>query len=93
MSIRIPEQAKLYYAMLRIRLIEEVLAEAGATIEDVVKITAYITDMDRYAEYAEARAEAFPKNLPASATVSTPVLVNSSLLVEVEATAEIGSGA
>ena len=27
MSIRIPEQAKLYYAMLRIRLIEEVLAE------------------------------------------------------------------
>ena len=73
--------------------IEEVLAEAGATIEDVVKLTAYITDMDRYAEYAEARAEAFPKNLPASATVSTPVLVNSSLLVEVEATAEIGSGA
>ena len=73
--------------------IGEVLAEAGATIEDVVKITAYITDMDRYAEYAEARAEAFQKNLPASATVSTPVLVNTSLLVEVEAIAEIGSGA
>jgi 2-iminobutanoate/2-iminopropanoate deaminase len=70
--------------------IKAVLTEAGATMDDVVKITAYITDMDRYAEYAEARGEAFPRNLPASATVATPILVNPNLLVEVEAIAEIG---
>ena len=72
--------------------IEAVLAEAGATMEDVVKITAFLTDMSRYAEYAAARTEAFPNNIPASATVATPTLVNSDLLVEVEAIAEIGSG-
>ena len=72
--------------------IRAVLAEAGATMEDVVKITAFITDMSRYADYAGARAAAFPNNVPASATVATPTLVNDDLLVEVEAVAEIGSG-
>jgi reactive intermediate/imine deaminase len=72
--------------------IQAVLAEAGATMEDVVKITAFLTDMSRYAEYAAARTEAFPNNIPASATVATPTLVNSDLLVEVEAIAEIGCG-
>lgn len=72
--------------------VRQVLAEAGATMEDVVKILAFITDMDQYAAYAEARSEAFPNNIPASATVSTPVLVNPDLLVEVEAVAVIGCG-
>ena len=72
--------------------IQAVLAEAGATMEDVVKITAFLTDMSRYAEYAAARTEAFPNNIPASATVTTPILVNNDLLVEVEAIAEIGCG-
>lgn len=72
--------------------IQAVLAEAGATMEDVVKITAFLTDMSRYAEYAAARTEAFPNNIPASATVATPTLVNPDLLVEVEAIAEIGCG-
>lgn len=67
-----------------------VLAEAGATLDDVVKITSYITDMSRYGEYAAARAEAFTGNLPASATVSTPALVMPALLVEVDAIAELG---
>ncbi len=69
-----------------------VLAEAGATMEDVVKLTAFITDFSRYPDYGAARAEAFPNNIPASSTVATPALVNPDLLVEVEAIAEIGSG-
>jgi enamine deaminase RidA (YjgF/YER057c/UK114 family) len=72
--------------------IRAVLAEAGATMDDVVKITAFITDMGRYADYAAARAEAFPNNIPASATVATPTLISPDLLVEVDAVAEIGSG-
>ncbi len=71
--------------------VRAVLGEAGASLDDVVKITAFITDMSRYADYAAARAEAFPNNIPASATVATPSLVNPDLLVEVEAVAEIGS--
>ena len=70
--------------------IRAVLAETGAAMDDVVKITAYITDMSRYGAYAAARAEAFVGNLPASATIATPALVMPELLVEVEAVAEIG---
>jgi enamine deaminase RidA (YjgF/YER057c/UK114 family) len=79
-------QARQTFANIR-----AVLAEGGASMDDVVKITAYITDMSRYAEYAAARAEAFGGGaLPASATVTTPALVMPDLLVEIEAIAELG---
>lgn len=72
--------------------IEAVLAEAGATMADIVKITTYVTDMSRYAEYSAVRAEIFPDAGIASATVSSPRLVREEYLVEVEATAVIGCG-
>ena len=80
-------QARQVFANIR-----TVLAQAGATMDDVVKITAFITDMRRYAEYAAARAAEFPNHVPASTTIATPALVNPDLLVEVEAVARIGSG-
>ena len=80
-------QARQVFANIR-----AILAEAGATMDDVVKITAFITDMNQYAAYAAARAEAFPNNVPASSTVSCPLLVSPELLGEVEAVAGIGSG-
>ena len=40
--------------------IAAVLAVGGATLEDVVKITAWLTDMERYGEYNDARAAALP---------------------------------
>ena len=73
--------------------IRAVLAEAGGSMDDVVKITSFITDMSQYADFAAARTEAFPSNIPASSTVATPELVNPDLLVEVEAVAIIGVGA
>jgi reactive intermediate/imine deaminase len=72
--------------------IRAVLAVADATIEDVTKITSFITDMSRYGEFAAVRTETFRNNLPASSTVTTPALVKPELLVEIEAIAEIGSG-
>jgi reactive intermediate/imine deaminase len=73
--------------------IEAVLAEAGATMEDVVKITTYITDMTRYPEFSAVRAEIFPNAGMASATVACPELVRPEFLVEVETIAVKGSGA
>ena len=69
--------------------ISTVLAVGGATLNDIVKITAWLTDMDRYSDYNDARAAAFPNNLPASATVMSPQLVVPGLLVEIEAIAVI----
>ncbi len=70
--------------------IKAVLAEAGATMEDVVKITTYITDMSLYAEFSAVRAEVFPNAGMASATVAGAQLVRSEFLVEVETIAVKG---
>ena len=69
--------------------IAAVLAEGGAALDDVVKITAWLTDMDRYGEYNDARTAAFTNHLPASATVMSPRLVLPGLLVEIEAIAVV----
>jgi enamine deaminase RidA (YjgF/YER057c/UK114 family) len=57
------------------RNIREAPASAGASMDDVVKITAYMVDMTRYGEYAKARSEAFPNGIPASTTVCKSVPV------------------
>ena len=72
--------------------IESLLAVAGATMADVIKINTFLTDMSQYGEFSKARNEAFPAGVPASASYSTPALALPSLLVEVEAIAIIGSG-
>lgn len=55
--------------------IERTLREVGAEMSDVVKINAFVTSLDDYAEYAEARAERFGEQLPASATVQVAGLL------------------
>ena len=72
--------------------IESLLAVAGATMTDVIKINTFLTDISQYGEFSKARNEAFPVGVPASASYSTPALALPSLLVEVEAIAVIGSG-
>jgi 2-iminobutanoate/2-iminopropanoate deaminase len=72
--------------------IEAVLAVARASMKDVVKITTYVTDMSRYADYSAVRAEVFPNADIASATVAAPTLVRDGFLVEVETIAVVGAG-
>lgn len=72
--------------------IEAVLAVAGASMKDVVKITTYVTDMSKYADYSAVRAEVFPDADIASATVAAPTLVRDGFLVEVETIAVVGAG-
>lgn len=71
--------------------VAEVLAEGGATMDDVVSITAWLTDMSLYADYNAARAAAFPNTQPTSATVHSAQLVLPGLLVEVAAVAILGA--
>ena len=72
--------------------IEAVLAVAGASMKDVVKITTYVTDMSRYADYGAVRAEVFPDADIASATVAAPSLVRGGFLIEIETIAAVGAG-
>ncbi|HSZ06447.1 MAG TPA: RidA family protein [Solirubrobacteraceae bacterium] len=55
--------------------IERTLQAAGADISHVVKINAYVTSLEEYPAYAQARAERFGELLPASATVQVAGLL------------------
>jgi 2-iminobutanoate/2-iminopropanoate deaminase len=62
------------------------LEKAGATMNDVVKITGYVTSTEDYPAYDLARGRAFAGNPPSSATVQVAGLANAARL-EVEAVA------
>jgi len=72
--------------------IKAILAEGGATMDDVVKITVFLTDINTYPDFAAARGQAFPNRRPTSTAVATPALVLPDMVVEIEAIAELGSG-
>jgi enamine deaminase RidA (YjgF/YER057c/UK114 family) len=65
--------------------IRGVVEAAGGRMEDVAKITCFLTNMEDYAAYAKVRLETWPANPPASSTVGVSALVRPELVVEVEA--------
>src|SRR5207249_5050797 len=62
------------------------LAAAGATLNDLVKTTTYVTDIDEFFKHVDVRMEYFGA-LPTSTTVEVRRLAHPDLLVEVEAIA------
>ncbi|MEX2625298.1 MAG: RidA family protein [Ilumatobacteraceae bacterium] len=60
------------------------LAEAGASLADVVKTTCFLTDMDTFATFNAAYAEALGDHRPARSTVAVAGLP-AGMAVEVEA--------
>ncbi len=72
--------------------IERALRKAGAEMSDVVKINAFVTSLEDYGAYAEARAERFGHAKPASATVQVAgLLVGAS--IEIDAVAFVPESA
>lgn len=70
-----------------------IVAAAGATMQDVVKITAFLTNLADYPVYNRVRSETFPTNPPASSSVIVASLVRPEFLVEVEAIVHLPSQA
>ena len=79
------------YAQARqtLRNIERALAEAGATMRDVVRTRIYLTDIERWEEAARAHAEAFAEVKPASSMLEVSRLAEAAMLVEIEAVAVV----
>ena len=69
----------------------DLLDHAGSSMNDVLKISAYLISDADYARYNEARHRWFSDNLPASSTVVVASLVKTGLVVEVEAIASVQS--
>ena len=65
--------------------IRGVVTAAGGKMEDVAKITCFLTDIANYGAYSKVRGETWPNDPPASSTVVVAGLVRPEFLVEVEA--------
>ena len=72
--------------------VKTVLEAAGATIDDVVKVTVYVTNVkDQLAPIHEVRAKYFKNDYPPSTLVEVKGLVSEDLLIEIEAIAVVAS--
>ena len=69
--------------------IQTIVEAAGATMQDVVKITTFIVNIDDYPAFSQVRSETFPADPPASSTVVVAGLVRPEFLVEVEAVVRV----
>jgi 2-iminobutanoate/2-iminopropanoate deaminase len=69
--------------------VKSVLREAGGGMDDVVKVTVFITDMGLYDEIHEVRRRYFGEPYPASSMVEVSALIDPRLLIEIEAVAVI----
>ena len=67
--------------------VKSVLAAGGATMDDVVKVTVFVTDVGDYAAIHKVRGEYFKTDYPASTMVEVKALVNRDLMIEIEAIA------
>jgi 2-iminobutanoate/2-iminopropanoate deaminase len=69
----------------------QAVREAGGTAADVVKITAYVTSLDEYARYNDARREVFTNSLPASTAVKVAGLIFPEASIEIDAVAFVAN--
>ncbi len=69
--------------------VQAVLAAAGCTLADVVKVTVYLTDIRDRERVGAVRRRYFGDHLPASTTVAVSALAEPGLLVEIDAIARV----
>ena len=69
--------------------VRTVLEQAGASLESIVKLTVYLTDIGCLREYGRIRAEALPGPPPAGTAVEVTALAVPGMLIEVDAVAVV----
>jgi enamine deaminase RidA (YjgF/YER057c/UK114 family) len=69
--------------------IENVLRQAGATLEHVVRTRMFVTDISRWEEYGRAHGEFFGAIRPCATMVEVRALIHPDMLIEIEADAEL----
>jgi enamine deaminase RidA (YjgF/YER057c/UK114 family) len=69
--------------------IEKALAEAGATLNDVVRTRMFVTDITQWELVGKAHGEFFRDIKPVATMIEVSRLINDDLLIEIEVTAII----
>jgi len=65
------------------------LTEAGASLSDVIRTRMYLRDMSKWEEAALAHGEVFGEIRPATTILEVSALIDSDLLIEIEADAVV----
>ncbi|MCE2512474.1 MAG: hypothetical protein J4F50_07955 [Acidimicrobiia bacterium] len=73
-----------------LRIIQDALRQAGASLSDVVRTRAFLTDISKAGDYGRAHGEVFGDIRPVATLVEVSALVHPDLVVEIEVDA-IGS--
>jgi enamine deaminase RidA (YjgF/YER057c/UK114 family) len=68
--------------------IKTALAAVGATLDDVVKTTTYVTDIEEFFKHVDVRMDYF-RGMPTSTTVQVSRLAHPDFLVEIEVVAAL----
>jgi enamine deaminase RidA (YjgF/YER057c/UK114 family) len=86
-AVGMSAQARLAFEGLR-----RVLAEAGATLADVVELTTFHLDLrGDIEEFGKVKDQFFPRNFPAWTAVGVTQLALPELRIEIRAVAVVGS--
>ena len=72
--------------------IADILKEAGATLHDLVQVTAYLVNMNDFGGYNEVYGEFFDETGPARTTVAVHQLPHPHILIEIQAVAYVPHG-
>ncbi len=65
------------------------LAAAGAGLQDIVKTTTYVTDIEEFFKHIDVRMQIFAPGMPTSTTVEVRRLAHPDFLVEIEVMARL----
>lgn len=67
--------------------IKAILEDSFATMDDIVKVTVYVTDIRAFNDIADIREKYFPQNGPSSVICEVSALAWPEFMIEIEAVA------
>ena len=71
------------------RALKALVEAAGGTMDSIVKMNTYVTDMRYRMDLGTVRAEVFPRKAPAATLVEVSALAHPDWLIEIEAIAVV----